>query len=231
VAEGHELGNLTMTHPMMLGRKTQEEFLKEVDSCHDALVAATGNVPVLFRPPGGSCSNEQRQFLAAHKNYRTVLWSIDPQDWKRPRAEKIIAHVLGSAEKGRIILLHSNMEPTLQALPATLSGLMAKGLKVVTVSTLLAAETKVASRLAPGIDHMTEEIKSQPYAQAAVPSNALSIESCEAAIKANPNDGTAHYNLATIYIGLGKRDEARVHYRQAMECGAKPNSLMEKALK
>lgn len=139
LTEGHEIGNLSMTHPPALSRKSDAEFLKELDGCHTALVEATGQLPVLYRPPGGSISAGQIGLLSQGRNYRSVLWSLDPSDWRDRKAPIITDRVLKGAEKGEIILLHSYYETTVLALPGILDGLKEKGLQAASVSTLLAA--------------------------------------------------------------------------------------------
>ena len=49
--------------------------------------AATGGKPVtLMRPPYGSFTKEQRRWFHDDLGYTTILWDVDPLDWKRPGA-------------------------------------------------------------------------------------------------------------------------------------------------
>ena len=90
--------------------------------------------PQLFRPPGGSFS--QRVIDAARAvDSRVVLWDVDPMDWKRGRTPgQIVRAVLKAVRPGAIIELHDggpNPQATLAALPRIITGIRAKGLRLV----------------------------------------------------------------------------------------------------
>jgi peptidoglycan/xylan/chitin deacetylase (PgdA/CDA1 family) len=63
---------------------------------------------------------------------------VDPFDWKRPGAAVITQRILSGAQSGAIILSHDIHPQTIDAMPATLDALLAKGYKFVTVSELIA---------------------------------------------------------------------------------------------
>ncbi len=78
---------------------------------------------------------------------KVILWSVDPDDWKDPGAQVVSQRILsgwkGSAgvKPGAIILSHDIHKGTIEAMPATLDALLAKGYKFVTVSELIALES------------------------------------------------------------------------------------------
>ncbi|HEY7590634.1 MAG TPA: NlpC/P60 family protein [Candidatus Limnocylindrales bacterium] len=106
----------------------------------------------LFRPPSGYYDAEVLR-VAGSLGYRyTVLWDLDPLDWKTvanggPTADDIVAKVVGRAQGGSIVLLHLSGTQTLAALPGVVEGLRAKGLEPVTVGELLGS---AAPALRPG---------------------------------------------------------------------------------
>jgi peptidoglycan/xylan/chitin deacetylase (PgdA/CDA1 family) len=79
---------------------------------------------------------------------KVILWSVDPFDWKNPGSKVVTERILSGwkgssgAKPGAIILSHDIHKGTIDAMPATLDALLAKGYKFVTVDELLALETK-----------------------------------------------------------------------------------------
>ena len=88
----------------------------------------------LFRPPGGSFSAEVVRAAHAHGE-RTVLWSVDPGDWRRgARSRAIVRKVLAAVRPGSIVLLHDgggDRSATVAALPAIVHGIRRLGLELV----------------------------------------------------------------------------------------------------
>jgi peptidoglycan/xylan/chitin deacetylase (PgdA/CDA1 family) len=59
---------------------------------------------------------------------KAIYWSVDAEDWKHPGAATITQRVLAGARPGAIILQHDIHGQTIDAMPAALDGLIAKGL-------------------------------------------------------------------------------------------------------
>lgn len=144
VAEGHEIGNHTHTH-RLLTKLGDDEVRGELTRCRDAVERAAGYQMRLMRPPYGGLLQRQRQLVHAEYGYPTILWSVDPLDWKRPGPSVVTTRILGGAHAGGIILSHDLHAPTVDAMPATLDGLLRRGFQFVTVSQLLAMEVKPAT--------------------------------------------------------------------------------------
>jgi peptidoglycan/xylan/chitin deacetylase (PgdA/CDA1 family) len=53
VAEGHEVGNHTYSHPANLPKENWEQVRQEIEKCSEAIERVTGVRPKLFRPPRG----------------------------------------------------------------------------------------------------------------------------------------------------------------------------------
>ncbi|MGB1130646.1 MAG: polysaccharide deacetylase family protein [Haloferula sp.] len=137
VAEGHEIGNHTYTHgnlTKMSDAKVREEMIKGRNS----IVKAAGVQPRTMRPPYGALLQRQRSMIHAEFGYPTIMWSVDPRDWQRPGPSVVTSRILSGTTPGAIILAHDLHAPTVDAMPATLDGLLRKGYKFVTVSQLLA---------------------------------------------------------------------------------------------
>lgn len=141
VAEGHEIGNHTYTHGN-LTKMSNDSVRTELNKCRASIAKATGVQPRTLRPPYGALLQKQRAWIHSEYNYPTIMWSVDPRDWQRPGPSVVTSRILSGATPGAIILAHDLHAPTVDAMPATLDGLLRKGYKFVTVSQLLAMKPK-----------------------------------------------------------------------------------------
>ena len=137
VAEGHEIGNHTHTH-RLLSKLSDSEVRTEMTRCRDAISRAAGVQPRTMRPPYGGLLQRQRELVHAEFGYPTILWSVDPLDWKNRNSSLITSRILSGASAGGIVLAHDLHATTVDAMPGTLDGLLRRGFKFVTVSQLLA---------------------------------------------------------------------------------------------
>ncbi len=150
LAEGHDLGNHTFTHPN-LGETPDSVAGVEINATQRLIEALTGRSTRLFRPPYfGDAEPTSAQEIApmevAEKlGYLTVGLKIDPDDWQKPAADQIVERVLAQAtdpdpeKRGQIVLLHDaggDRSSTVEALPKVIDALRAKGLEFATVSDL-----------------------------------------------------------------------------------------------
>jgi len=95
-----------------------------------------------FRPPFGAWDEDVRKAVGAAGWAYLVMWDIDTIDWRPtvdggPTARDIEARVLSRVQGGSIVLMHLGGYNTLEALPAIVDGLRAKGLEPVTLTELL----------------------------------------------------------------------------------------------
>ena len=144
VAEGHEIGNHTHTH-RLLSKLSDSEVRTELSRCRDAIGRAAGVQPRTMRPPYGGLLQRQRELVHSEFGYPTILWSVDPLDWKRPGPSVVASRILSGASSGGIILAHDLHSQTVDAMPAALDGLLRRGYKFVTVSQLLAMKPDIAT--------------------------------------------------------------------------------------
>ena len=104
------------------------------------MVEAAGYRPHLIRPPYGAINSRIKEFMFSEFGYSTIMWSVDPQDWRRPGVSVVTSRLVNGAHPGAILLAHDIHPPTIQAMPATLDQLLAKGYQFVTVSQLMNIE-------------------------------------------------------------------------------------------
>lgn len=134
IAEGHEIGNHTYDH-RLLTSLSPEEATKEIDLANNEIKAITGYETSLFRPPYGELRADTKMYLR-EKNYKVILWSVDPMDWKIRNSDKILSYVVQHTQRGSIILCHDIHKTTLDALPQMLDVLLEEGYEFATVNQL-----------------------------------------------------------------------------------------------
>ncbi len=141
VAEGHEIGNHTYDHHSLTSM-SDTQVRDELRRTDEAVFAASGYRMHLMRPPYGACNLRLNQMWFQEFNYPTILWSVDPFDWKKPGSAAVTSRIVSHAHKGAIILAHDIHEATINAMPATFDQLLAKGYRFLTVSQLMNLESK-----------------------------------------------------------------------------------------
>lgn len=105
VRGGNALCNHTWSHDENLGSKPAWQIRAEIARTQQAIYAAAGVRPQLFRAPGGRwtpalVAEARRQGLTP------LRWDVDPRDWARPGARRIFSRVMARARAGDVILLH-----------------------------------------------------------------------------------------------------------------------------
>jgi peptidoglycan-N-acetylglucosamine deacetylase len=137
VAEGHEVGNHSWSHPN-LAKLSDDAVRNQLQKTEDLIVKTAGVKPKLMRPPYGELTKRQRIWVNHDFGYKVILWDVDPLDWKRPGPDVVARRIIAGTRPGSIILSHDIHPPTIDAMPQVFDALLAKGFKFVTVSELLA---------------------------------------------------------------------------------------------
>jgi peptidoglycan/xylan/chitin deacetylase (PgdA/CDA1 family) len=136
LAAGHELANHTYTHPD-LGTLSEPAVEEEFAKARDVLVQVSGSDGLYARPSAMDRSTPLVRAAAGRVGYRTVVaFDVDPADYRDPGASAVISRTLAGVQRGSIVSMHLGHVGTVQALPAVLDGLAARGLRPVTVKTL-----------------------------------------------------------------------------------------------
>lgn len=141
VAEGHEIGNHSWSHPQ-LSKVSEARLQEEIGNTSNAIFKATGKTPSLLRPPYGAVNAHVRQVIQDQYGMKIIFWSVDPLDWKRPGSSAVSQRILANTKAGSIILSHDIHAGTVDAMPTTIDALLAKGYHFVTVSELIEMESK-----------------------------------------------------------------------------------------
>lgn len=144
VTEGHEIGNHSHTH-RLLSKLSDAEVRTDLARCRDSIQRAAGVRPRTMRPPYGGLTMRQRDWVHSEFGYPTILWSVDPLDWKRPGPGVVASRIISGTSAGGIVLAHDLHSQTVDAMPAALDGLLRRGFQFVTVSQLLAMKSEPAA--------------------------------------------------------------------------------------
>lgn len=141
VDEGHAIGNHTYHHIDLTGA-TPEVLKRELDGESDMVRWMTGVTPKWFRPPMGKIDGPAYKAIKA-AGLRPVLWTVDPQDWRKgAEAGNIAKSVIAAAKPGSVILLHDgggDRAQTIKALPWIIHELKKKGYEFVLLDDLPSA--------------------------------------------------------------------------------------------
>lgn len=143
-ADGHELANHSYSHPDLRGLSA-ERIAWELGYTESLIETIVGLPPVrLYRPPFGA--RDQRVLRVTEElGYRSVMWALDSGDWRTDATPGSVARrVLGLVQAGDIVVMHVASTATAVALPGILDGLSSRGLRVATVSEVLAGAEAVA---------------------------------------------------------------------------------------
>lgn len=139
-AEGHIVGNHTMTHPDMASIADIDEFRGELTELEEAYKAVTGKeMKKFYRPPRGVYS-ENNLKQAQDMGYTTVLWSLAYEDWyenDQPAREEALNLLNKRIHSGAIVLLHSTSKTNARILGELIDGWREKGYKFESIDKLL----------------------------------------------------------------------------------------------
>ncbi|WP_066288896.1 polysaccharide deacetylase family protein [Bacillus sp. FJAT-29937] len=134
---GHEIGNHSYSQPNMA--KIPTSIMKEeIQKTNEVIQAITDKPVQWFSPPSGSFREETIQ-IALQEGLRTVLWSVDTADLKKPSEEELLNRVMGKVHNGAIILMHPT-SPTEKSLDQLIIQLKNRDFQIGTVSDLLSSD-------------------------------------------------------------------------------------------
>ncbi|MFC6661321.1 polysaccharide deacetylase family protein [Deinococcus multiflagellatus] len=134
VRAGHLVGNHSYAH-RPLRALPPAEVRRELARTSALLGALTSQPVTVFRPPGGGLSPAVRQAAAA-QGLSTVMWSQNPGDYLGRTPGQLQRAFVQQLRPGQIVLLHDNVDATLQALPAMIRAAQAQGYAFETVDAM-----------------------------------------------------------------------------------------------
>ncbi|MBK7601810.1 MAG: glycosyltransferase [Acidobacteria bacterium] len=150
VAEGHDIGNHSFTHPN-LGEIPSSLTKMELNATKLLIESLTGRSTRLFRAPyfgdaePTTPDEVEPARIAKELGYIIVGLRVDPDDWALPGATQIVERTVSGItnpdpdQRGQIVLLHDgggDRSQTVDALPELIRDLRTRGYQFATVTEL-----------------------------------------------------------------------------------------------
>jgi peptidoglycan/xylan/chitin deacetylase (PgdA/CDA1 family) len=133
---GMEIGNHTWEHPNMT-TIPPEDIAGQFSRANDAITAATGRTPALYRTAGGLSNDVVRQ-AGGRLGLAEILWDVIPFDWANDSNTAATRYLLMTQIKpGSVVLFHDTYSSTVDLVYQFIPVLKANGYRLVTVSELL----------------------------------------------------------------------------------------------
>jgi len=145
VEEGHEIGNHTYDHHVLL-YYTSKELEDELNYADRTLQSVTGVTTRYFRPPKAWLTADEK-IKVREMGYKVILWSLNSKDWVTFHDKQIVSYILRRIQPGDIILFHDSggaftteggdRSQTVKAIKRLATKLREKGYEFVTITQLL----------------------------------------------------------------------------------------------
>ncbi len=132
--EGHELANHSYTHPD-LAKLSDIIVRSELEKTQKVIEDICGVSPRYFRPPYGSFRSTQGT-IAREFSLQVIIWSVDPQDWRKPGAQVIASRITSASTGGDIVLCH-DLHPETAAATKIFTPVISGKFQLVTLGNLL----------------------------------------------------------------------------------------------
>jgi len=153
--EGHEIGNHTYDHHVLIYYK-EGELEKEIRDARAIIKNITGRSVKYFRPPKAWLTSREKKVIKG-MGYKIILWSLNAKDWVTFDDKYIIRYIVKNIRPGDIILFHDSggaftteggdRHETVKAIPRLIEKLKQNGYKFVTITGLLESENNGKAKL------------------------------------------------------------------------------------
>ncbi|MBX6746872.1 MAG: polysaccharide deacetylase family protein [Acetobacteraceae bacterium] len=161
-AEGHRIGNHTLTHGAPLGRRSGREAVAEIAET-DLLLGSLGEPDRLFRPNGGGGAlgpHLLNRSAVAHLlagGHSVVLWNCIPRDWDDPDGWPARALAMAAAAEGPLLMvLHDLPNGAMRHLDRVLGLLSDTGTRFLAEPPEICLPIR-AGRAMPGLERYVSE--------------------------------------------------------------------------
>ena len=138
-AAGHEIGNHSDRHSLLLNFRLPRGMTAELGACQETLERVLGSPAAYYRPPVG-LRNPAVHRACARLGLTVVGWQVRGLDRSRRAPARVADRILRRLRPGGIVLLHDGgqgRERLLEITSAVLDGLDRRGLRPVALTRLL----------------------------------------------------------------------------------------------
>ncbi|GHH91491.1 polysaccharide deacetylase family protein [Streptomyces capillispiralis] len=125
VDAGMWVANHSYTHPHMT-QLSQAQMDSEISRTQQAIAAAGGGTPKLFRPPYGETNSTLRSVESKY-GLTEIIWDVDSQDWNNASTDAIV-QAASRLTDGQVILMHDWPANTIAAIPRIAQNLASRNL-------------------------------------------------------------------------------------------------------
>ena len=138
--QGHWIGLHGFDH-ISFPKLSPDQLHQELHSTQISISQACQIPPeaiIDVRPPNGLFTPKSLSLLH-HWSYRSVMWSVVPEDWVRPGVTVVIDRILQQVKNGSIIVLHDGAcggEDVVQIVDELIPRLQDQGFQFVTINQL-----------------------------------------------------------------------------------------------
>ncbi len=128
VAEGHIIGNHSYAHNNFMSLFSKKNLTADIAQSQTVLEELSGRKIPFFRPPIGYTNPSYAKVLAKLR-LTNVGWTVRSYDSVYTEPNKLIERLLSKIAPGSIVLLHDNLDVTVDALSDFIDQATANGIK------------------------------------------------------------------------------------------------------
>lgn len=133
---GHEIGNHSFSHHLMIDFNSTERWLHEIKQTDNSIHRITGKKPTLFRPPFGVTTPKLAKALKITE-HKVIGWNIRSFDTVIKNPQQIVKRITKRIRPGAIVLLHDKQPNIVAVLEHLLQFLQEHEYKCVTINELI----------------------------------------------------------------------------------------------
>ncbi len=145
--EGHQICSHSYDHPA-LTTKSNDQIIWQMNKTDSILDGILGmDFTYTIRPPYGDVNSRVISLLGQQYNSPSVIWSVDPYDWRDLNSYTVANRVVSGSFDGSIVLVHDIYGTTVTGILSAIDTLKSYGYEFVTLSELFRRRGK---ELTPG---------------------------------------------------------------------------------
>lgn len=148
--EGHQICAHSYDHPALTTKTNDQVYwqMSKTDSILDGILGM--DFDYIVRPPYGDVNSRVLSVLGDSFGAPSIIWSVDPYDWRDRNAQTVCNRVVSQAFDGAIVLLHDIYGSTVSGVLMAMDYLADYGYEFVTLRELY-RRRNIA--LQPGVNH------------------------------------------------------------------------------